>query len=88
MLAVYFCYSGRVCVPIDTRKLDEFDPFTVPTIRYVGFISKYSSPYYQIVSNIVLLMCGDRQNTTDFVRFVIAHSHQDMNSGIFGVSFP
>eukprot|EP00794_Sanderia_malayensis_P017323 gene17323-19056_t len=24
--------TGRVCVPIDTQKLDEFDPFTVPTI--------------------------------------------------------
>lgn len=24
--------TGRVCVPIDTRTLDEFDPFTVPTV--------------------------------------------------------
>lgn len=24
--------TGRVCVPIDTRRLDEFDPATVPTI--------------------------------------------------------
>ena len=24
--------TGRVCVPIDTRNLEEFDPFTVPTV--------------------------------------------------------
>ncbi|KAF2436236.1 prim-pol domain-containing protein [Tothia fuscella] len=24
--------TGRVCVPIDTRKLEEFDPFAVPTV--------------------------------------------------------
>lgn len=24
--------TGRVCVPIDMRKLEEFDPFTVPTV--------------------------------------------------------
>jgi DNA primase small subunit len=24
--------TGRVCVPIDTRNLDAFDPFTVPTV--------------------------------------------------------
>lgn len=24
--------TGRVCVPIDTRKLKEFDPFSVPTV--------------------------------------------------------
>lgn len=24
--------TGRVCVPIDTRKLTEFDPFSVPTV--------------------------------------------------------
>ena len=24
--------TGRVCVPIDVRKLDEFDPFSVPTV--------------------------------------------------------
>lgn len=24
--------TGRVCVPIDVRKLDEFDPLTVPTV--------------------------------------------------------
>ena len=26
--------AGRVCVPIDLEKLEDFDPFTVPTIRY------------------------------------------------------
>ena len=25
--------TGRVCVPIDTRKLDEFDPLGVPTVQ-------------------------------------------------------
>ncbi|KAF2760095.1 prim-pol domain-containing protein [Pseudovirgaria hyperparasitica] len=24
--------TGRICVPIDTRKLEEFDPFSVPTV--------------------------------------------------------
>ena len=26
-------YSGRVCVPIDIRDVDTFDPFAVPTIK-------------------------------------------------------
>ena len=25
--------TGRVCVPIDPAKADEFDPFSVPTVR-------------------------------------------------------
>lgn len=27
----YF-FKGRVCVPIDIEKIDQFDPFTVPSI--------------------------------------------------------
>lgn len=27
--------AGRVCVPIDTTKLDSFDPFSVPTISRI-----------------------------------------------------
>lgn len=29
------CVVGRVCVPIDPKKIDEFDPMAVPTIRYI-----------------------------------------------------
>ena len=29
--------AGRVCVPIDLEKLEDFDPFAVPTIRYGNF---------------------------------------------------
>jgi len=28
---------GRVCVPIDMRRLEDFDPFNVPTIRFVNY---------------------------------------------------
>ena len=28
----YFTFSGRVCVPIDPAKVDQFNPMTVPTI--------------------------------------------------------
>ena len=27
--------TGRICVPIDTRRLDRFDPFDVPTISQI-----------------------------------------------------
>ncbi|NWU55834.1 PRI1 primase, partial [Dromas ardeola] len=27
--------TGRISVPVDLQRLDQFDPFTVPTIRYV-----------------------------------------------------
>ena len=27
--------TGRICVPINTKKLDEFDPFDVPTISQI-----------------------------------------------------
>ena len=34
--------TGRVCVPIDVRKLEEFDPFSVPTVvQLLGEIDKY-----------------------------------------------
>ena len=27
-----FCLIGRVCVPIDVERIDDFDPFQVPTV--------------------------------------------------------
>lgn len=30
---VFTCFAGRICVPIDPEKVDEFDPLSVPTIR-------------------------------------------------------
>lgn len=27
---------GRVCVPFDAAKVDDFEPAAVPTIRYAG----------------------------------------------------
>ncbi len=27
------CFSGRVCIPIDPSKADQFDPSDVPTLR-------------------------------------------------------
>ena len=27
--------TGRVCVPIDTRAVDRFDPFAVPTVKQI-----------------------------------------------------
>lgn len=32
---ICFTCPGRVCVPISMEEVDTFDPFTVPTIRYV-----------------------------------------------------
>ncbi|NXG92084.1 PRI1 primase, partial [Stercorarius parasiticus] len=31
--------TGRVSVPLDLQRLDQFDPFTVPTIRYLDAAS-------------------------------------------------
>lgn len=28
-------YIGRVCVPIDVTRVEDFNPFEVPTIRFV-----------------------------------------------------
>ncbi|OBT73458.1 hypothetical protein VF21_07261 [Pseudogymnoascus sp. 05NY08] len=37
--------TGRVCVPIDTRKLEAFDPLAVPTVtELLGEIDKWSGP--------------------------------------------
>lgn len=33
--------TGRVCVPIDTRRLDEFDPLGVPTVQ--GLLAEIDS---------------------------------------------
>ena len=27
------CHAGRVCVPVDQNKCEDFDPFKVPTVR-------------------------------------------------------
>ena len=39
---MYFL-TGRICVPIDIQNVDSFDPFSVPTVRLVG----YQVTYYQ-----------------------------------------
>lgn len=37
--------TGRVCVPIDTRKLEAFDPLAVPTVtELLGEIDKWTGP--------------------------------------------
>jgi DNA primase small subunit len=37
--------TGRVCVPIDTRNLEGFDPLAVPTVTaLLGEIDKYDGP--------------------------------------------
>jgi len=34
--ATTMLFVGRVCVPIDPAKVDDFDPSAVPTIRYTN----------------------------------------------------
>lgn len=37
--------TGRVCVPIDTRKLEDFDPLAVPTVtELLGEIDQWEGP--------------------------------------------
>ena len=37
--------TGRVCVPIDTRQLENFDPLNVPTVtELLGEIDQWQSP--------------------------------------------
>lgn len=37
--------TGRVCVPIDTRRLEDFDPLAVPTVTdLLGEIDKFRDP--------------------------------------------
>jgi DNA primase small subunit len=37
--------TGRVCVPIDTRRLEAFDPLAVPTVtELLGEIDKWNEP--------------------------------------------
>lgn len=37
--------TGRVCVPIDTRDLEGFDPFAVPTVmELLGEIDEWTAP--------------------------------------------
>lgn len=41
--------TGRVCVPIDTRQLEEFDPLGVPTVtELLGEIDQWKSPEVKI----------------------------------------
>uniref|UniRef100_A0A8D0GHY2 DNA primase n=1 Tax=Sphenodon punctatus TaxID=8508 RepID=A0A8D0GHY2_SPHPU len=44
--------TGRVSVPIDLKKVDEFDPFAVPTIRCLCAVSDYKktslAPYVRV----------------------------------------
>lgn len=43
--------TGRVCVPIDTRKLDEFNPLEVPTVtRLLQEIDNWSNPVAEVKS--------------------------------------
>ena len=32
-----FCSIGRVCVPIDVERIDDFDPFQVPTVSQLCY---------------------------------------------------
>ncbi|NXT87245.1 PRI1 primase, partial [Anhinga rufa] len=36
--------TGRISVPLDLQRLDQFDPFTVPTIRYVSGAGSMGGP--------------------------------------------
>jgi DNA primase small subunit len=67
--------TGRVCVPIDPRKLEEFDPLTVPTVTELlaeidawegeGEVADYEKtrlkPYVDFFKTHVAAICKDEQ---------------------------
>lgn len=36
---LHLLLTGRVCVPIDHQRPEDFDPFAVPTIRFVFILN-------------------------------------------------
>ena len=49
--------TGRVCVPIDPLKADEFDPFTVPTVRTLCQEVRNLFNYQLLLSKIIDYCC-------------------------------
>ncbi|KAK7372842.1 hypothetical protein VNO80_06230 [Phaseolus coccineus] len=61
LLKAPFCVhpkTGRVCVPIDPNRCDDFDPTTVPTLSQIEELN-----YEGLISDIdgVLFACGERK---------------------------
>ena len=55
LILLITCFTGRICVPVDPEKVDEFDPLSVPTIRY------------QLVSESVIYQVFDFPNIATYI---------------------
>ena len=58
---VFICYiqcyiAGRVCIPIDPKAAEEFDPFSVPTLRVL--CEEVSYAYVMCVYLMYTCMCA------------------------------
>jgi DNA primase small subunit len=61
--------TGRVCVPIDTRRVEDFDPFTVPTVvELLGDLDKWRAEHQQSQDGVDASMNGTMEDGEDSKR--------------------
>lgn len=68
--------TGRVCVPIDLRRLDKFDPLSVPTVtELLGEIDAWDSASKKVDGNDELKKTQDYEKTSlkPYVEYFRAH---------------
>ena len=54
-------YIGRVCVPIDIARVEDFNPFEVPTIRFVTWQQPMEALSHQVMHlyHLYSLLCSE-----------------------------